>query len=479
MLYHLLMGEKESSEKIALYVGQKSYTYRLLHYFAKCFSEYLHDRQIAPGDRIIIITSANIDTVVAILGCIFYGAVFILIDARRDESERLWIVEETKAKLVIDSLPSGFGKNSRMCQGEVRRRMGDETQVYILYTSGSTCKPKGVLACVRQVMFCVEKINQRLQNCVNDKILCAVPISFDYGLYQIFLSLASGAKLYLEDGMILQRLPMLLQKEHITAFPVVPSMLNLLCHAKLLQRVELPYLRYICWTGDRLSLQIIEELHRTFPDVELLPMYGLTECKRVSIMPLNCYEKTRKGSCGLPLDGVQVSLQNVDENGVGELIVTGENVMERYEMNDGIDDIFSINPIIQQRVLKTGDLFFIDNDGFLYFCGRKRRIIKSSGFRIGNAQVEGILEKLKGVFEVRVEGVPDELLGERIGVAIFGDEKIFKRQYIEMKDSMSILLRPQIFYFSQTPLPKNENGKFDDREISKLLVERGNEWNGK
>lgn len=477
MLYRLLMGGKENSEKIALCFEGKHYSYLQLHELAKRFSAYLQRRGIVQGDRIVIIASTSIDTVIAVLGCVFYGAVFIPIDAKVDEKELFRIVEETGAKEVIDHLKLDIMDGAE--QNRVENIQKEKDQVYILYTSGSSGKPKGVVACVRQVLFCVEKINKRLQNCARDKILCAVPLSFDYGLYQIFLSLASGAVLYLEDGRIIQRIPMILHREHITVFPAVPTMLNLLCHAKLLDKVDLPDLRYICWTGDRLGLRQIEELHRTFPNIELIPMYGLTECKRVSIMPFNCYKKTKQGSCGIPLDDVCVFLRNVDENGEGELVVCGQNVMEGYEKDDGEEDVFSYDSEIQKKTLNTGDLFSIDSDGFLYFCGRKRRIIKSRGFRIGNAQIEEILERFESVFEIRVEGIPDELSGEKIGVAIFGDENRFKRQYMEMRDKIACFIRPQVFYFSQVPLPKNKHGKFDDKKIGKLLEERGSEWIGR
>lgn len=475
MLYHLLMGRKEDSERTALHIKREKYTFCELHRWAKAFSVFLQNKGIRQGDRVAIIANVNIDTVIAILGCIFYGAVFVPIDARFYKENDCRIAKEIEAKLIINGLPQELMKSSMSYENRIRERMNEKAQVYILYTSGSTSRPKGIIACVRQVVFCIEKINLRLQNGTEDKILCAIPLSFDYGLYQIFLSLASGSELYLEDGRVLQHLPGILQKEGITAFPAVPSMLALLCRAKLLQRVKLPCLRYICWTGDRLSLRIVEELHSVFPDVELLPMYGLTECKRVSIMPLNCYEKTKRGSCGLPLDDVQVCLQNVDSNRVGELIVIGENVMEAI----GKDETFSIDPMTGQRMLKTGDLFFIDEDGFLYFYGRKKRMIKSNGFRIGNAQIEGILEVLESVSEVRIEGIPDDVSGERIGAAIFGNEEAFQQEYEGIKDSISTLLRPQVFYFSRKPLPKNKNGKFDDKKISRILAERGSKWNGK
>lgn len=472
MLYHVLIEKHMDVRAPVLQISGEKFTYQSLHNLARKFYVYLCSKQIDKGDKIVIITKPDISTVVAILGCIYSGVIFVPIDATMDLEDRQNIINETSAKLVIENF--SFDKLQDLDRDIPERVLFQKNErIYILYTSGSTSKPKGVIGCASQILFCVEQINKRLQNSSSDRILCALPLSFDYGLYQIFLSLYCGASLYLEDGKILQRLIAILKREQITAFPAVPSMLHYMYYSGLFRQVNLPYLRYICTTGDVLNLQIVEKIHEQFPSTEIIPMYGLTECKRVSIMPFGCFEKTLAGSCGLPLDDIKVKLLNMDNEGKGELIVIGKNVMEGYNSQDE-EGVFFVDSDTKQKGIFTGDLFKIDMDGFLYFCGRIKRIIKCRGFRISKAKIEDFFLKINGVKEVRAEGIPDELLGEKIGVAIYGDIHQLKKIEAEFTKTIPLLYRPHILYLSTKPLPKNVNGKFDDKEITREIIEMSN-----
>lgn len=469
MLYHVLIEEHLTETSPILEISGKKYTYQGLHNLAGKFYAYLCSKQIKKGDKVVIIAKPDISTVTAILGCIYSGVVFVPIDSMTGEEDRKNIVDETSAKLVIED----FSVDKLQTSDEnIHERIffQKNEKVYILYTSGSSSKPKGVIGSINQILFCVERINKRLQNHSGDRILSALPLSFDYGLYQIFLSFYSGAVLYLEDGRILQRLIAILRKKQITAFPVVPSMLHCMYYSGLFHQVELPYLRYICTTGDVLNLRVVEKIHGQFPGTEIIPMYGLTECKRVSVMPFGCLKKTLAGSCGLPLDDITVKLLNKDAEGKGELIVIGGNVMEGYNSQDEEGGFF-VDSQTKQKGIFTGDLFKIDMDGFLYFCGRIKRIIKCRGYRISNAKIEEFFLKIDCVNEARAEGIQDELLGERIGVAIYGDVKQFEEIESEFMKTIPQLYRPHILYLSTKPLPKNVNGKFDDKEITRKIIE--------
>ena len=141
-------------------------------------------------------------------------------------------------------------------------------------------------------------------------------------------------------------------------------------------------------------------------------MYGLTECKRVSIMPYGMKEKKYKGSCGIPLPGVSVRLVN-EHDGVGELEVIGPNVMEGY-WNDSVETEKFYSVEEGERVLKTGDLFKIDEDGYLYFQGREKAFIKHNGYRINNLELEEIVASIDNVMENAVVGINDSDAGEDI-----------------------------------------------------------------
>lgn len=135
-------------------------------------------------------------------------------------------------------------------------------------------------------------------------------------------------------------------------------------------------------------------------------MYGMTECKRVAVMPADRTDKVMAGSCGLPLDGVKVWLVNKEEEtGIGELAVEGPNVMEGYwGIRDEDSGVFESDRETGRRRVYTGDLFRIDSEGFLYFCGRRNGIIKIRGYRVNGFRIEEVIRKVAGVKEAAVTG---------------------------------------------------------------------------
>ena len=209
------------------------------------------------------------------------------------------------------------------------------------------------------------------------------------------------------------------------------------------------------------------------PSAEVLPMYGLTECKRVSIMPIGRYDKVLAGSCGLPLDDVKVWLEDVDSNGIGELVIKGKNVMSGYWHNSATAEQCYFLDDTGQRCLRSGDLFKIDEDGFLYFISRKKDILKVNGYRIGVAGLENRLYSAMNdlVDEIGVFGYPDAVAGEKIAVFIATGnptDQITERLKIVSRN-LSSYSRPHLLYCTAKPLPKNINGKID----RKKLVEMG------
>jgi acyl-CoA synthetase (AMP-forming)/AMP-acid ligase II len=160
-------------------------------------------------------------------------------------------------------------------------------------------------------------------------------------------------------------------------------------------------------------------LRELFPQVKLFSMYGLTECKRVSYLPPDQID-ARPDSVGKAIPNEEVFI--IDENGervgpgrVGELVVRGSNVMMGYwEMPEETARCLRPGRYPGERVLHTGDHFRMDEEGFLYFVGRRDDIIKSRGEKVSPREVESVMHGMLGVREVAVVGVPDPVLGEAV-----------------------------------------------------------------
>ena len=289
----------------------------------------------------------------------------------------------------------------------------------LIYTSGSTGEPKGVMSTHANVVFAASSIIQYLENIPEDIVINVLPLSFDYGLYQLLMVFKFGGTLVLERSFaypaaVLQRI----EQERVTGFPGVPTLFAILVQMDL-SRFDLLSLRYLTNTAAALPVEHIRRLQGAFPWARLYSMYGLTECKRTLYLPPEELDR-RPGSVGIAIPGTEVWIE--DEAGarlgpgeVGELVVRGSHVMQGYwGAPDATAKRYRPGRYPAERILYTGDLFKTDEEGFLYFIARKDDIIKSQGEKVAPKEVESVLYQLPGVVEAAVVGVPDELLGQAI-----------------------------------------------------------------
>lgn len=460
--------------RIVLSDGVRRFTFLQIHQKAMEYSAFFQKKGAIKGDRILVVEHDPIEMVLLLLACIARGYVFVPVSNRMAQTSREEIIRDCKPRFIIND---GFNEAPKDLNYSEERPLCDEdTLVYLIYTSGTEGTPKGVIAKQKQILFCADAINQRLKHRKDDRILCCLPLSFDYGMYQIFLAFLSGAVLFLDDGSVMQRIPFLIKQWRITEFPTIPTVANLLLRGKMLNRNVSCTLRRITFTGETLSLALINQLKEELPKVQIVPMYGLTECKRVAVMPSGHDDKVMSGSCGLPLDGVVVTLENQDlQTGIGELTVEGDNVMEGYwGITDQESHVFSVNQRTGKRMVRTGDLFSIDVDGFLYFQGRKSGILKIRGYRVSTPWLENLFYQIPEVLEVAVIGMSDVLTGERAVVFVVTASEVTKEIVMNAIKHLPLpdFLLDSKLYFMESPLPKNRNGKIDRMALQKIAEER-------
>ncbi len=467
MLYKKLISDNLACKKQAVSARSGKYTYEDLHNKAMEFQKILESHGVSKGQYAMIRNSNTIHTITAILTCIHMQVCFVIIPEDSAESQLDYISQEVAPRVFLET-PSE--ENDGITDFHFLEYGTQKDLVYVIYTSGSTGKPKGVMAPEPQVEFCIEAINGRLKNGPQDRILCCLPLSFDYGLYQLFMALEYQSTLVIPEKYTLSEIPGMLVKEEITAFPAMPSLLGGLLYSRMLERVKLANLRYITSTGDNFPVEMIRRLMKVLPDTRIVPMYGQTECKRVSIMPEGHTDKIMAGSCGLPLAGTRVWLEHPDENGVGELIVSGPNVMSGYLNAKEVTAEYYFDHESFGRCLRTGDLFSIDEEGFLYFISRKKRILKVSGYRIGCLELEELFRSaLTDYFikELRIVGVPDQLYGEKIMLCIAAGEsaETIKAAVSRVNEAQDSHHRVSKIYLTENGFPKTANGKIDDKHL--------------
>lgn len=345
------------------------------------------------------------------------------------------------------------------------RRSIDRDLACLVYTSGSTGEPKGIMCAHHNVDFAAASIISYLGNVADDVIICALPLSFDYGLYQLLMAFRFGGTLVLERSFAYPgRFLDLLVNERVTGLPGVPTMFGVLLRMDL-EALDLRSLRYLTNTGAALPAAAIEGLRTRLPQAKLFSMYGLSETKRTLYLPPE-HLHVRPESVGIAIPGTEVWL--VDDNGaklrpgaVGELVIRGGHVMRGYWGDPELSKLrFRPGPLPGETICYSGDLFRMDSEGFLYFVGRKDEVFKSRGEKVSPHEVEAVLHRLPGVLEAAVVGVKDPILGHAIKAYVCtGNPPLTERDVIRhCRKHLEDFLVPKHVEFVES-LPKSPSGK--------------------
>jgi acyl-CoA synthetase (AMP-forming)/AMP-acid ligase II len=280
----------------------------------------------------------------------------------------------------------------------------------------------------QNMVFAAGSISEYLRLDASDRIVCVLPFAFDYGLYQLLMTVLLGATLVVERSFVYP-VPVLRRViEHdVTVFPIVPTIGATLLSLNRSGGWTFPNVRRVTNTAAALPAEFIPRLGAVFPNALIFAMYGLTECKRVAYLePERVLEKPT--SVGKAIPGTEVFLLSPDGTPVkpgetGVLHVRGPHVMLGYWKQPELSAaMLKPGRLPGERVLCTHDFFTMDADGDLYFVGRSDDIIKTRGEKVSPVEVENVLHRLAGVREAAVIGVPDELLGEAIRAFIVLDE---------------------------------------------------------
>ncbi len=343
----------------------------------------------------------------------------------------------------------------------------------LFYTSGSTGVPKGVMLSHRNLCFTTWSIAEYLGLHARDRVLSTLPLSFDYGFFQVPTALLAGAAVHLEKvffpGFVLQKI----QEMEITGLPLVPTMLALVFRMKRPEAYSLSSLRFVTNTAQALPVAAIRKFRSLWPHVEIFSMYGLTECTRTLYLdPAEIDEHPE--SVGRAIPGTRVWIERPDgsraEPGeVGELVVRGSHVMMGY-----YGDPEATGQVLRRRDpfgppdLLTGDLFKADREGRLYFQGRKDDLIKVEGRKVYPLEVERPALSHPAVVEACAVGVPDPVQGSRLKLFLVLREDVEvdpKEIQAFLRDYLEEAKIPREIVFKEE-LPRTGSGKVDRRALA-------------
>jgi len=499
----LLQRGRETGDRTALIVDGRAYAFRELLEASQRLAGALRSRGIARGDRVAIQLENSWACVTAIFGTLIAGGVFVLVNPQtrakklefilRDCGARALITESALERAYLEALLGLQQPPVVLCSGKcsgpaesleaalaATQPLAEPLPVIpldlaaIIYTSGSTGSPKGVMQTHQAMVFTTGALVEYLRMTQDEKILCVLPLSFDYGLYQLLMAVALGACLVLERsftflGQVLGRM----RDEGVTVFPGVPTIFATLLAAHRRAALCFPSVTRITNTAAALPDEFAGGLREVFPNALLYKMYGLTECKRVSYLDPELID-AKPGSVGKAIPGTEVYLLSPEgkplpPGKVGILYVRGPHVMAGYwNRPDLTDEMLKPGKLPGERVLCTHDLFRMDDEGYLYFVGRSDDIIKTRGEKVSPVEVENALHRIPGVREAAVVGVPDEILGQAIRAYVVTDPAAGLTVQSLRTDSAAYLephmVPAQVILCDS--LPRNPNGKVNKRLLA-------------
>lgn len=491
--------------KIALICEGKRLTFAEIEAQANRLANAFRARGLKRGERVVLYLPNSVELVVGIFAVLKASGVFVVVNHTTKHDKLAYILGNCQASALVASgrqadLARQLTQEATCCHtviltappgptvesfdylslpaieseysAERPPRLNiDLDLACLIYTSGSTGDPKGVMSDHSNVVFATGSIIEYLGNTPDDIVMDVLPLSFDYGLYQLLMVFRFGGTLALEKGFtypaaILKRM----EQERVTGFPGVPTIFAVLLQTDL-SPYDLSGLRYITNTAAALPACHITQIRAKFPNARLYSMYGLTETKRTLYLPPDQLD-ARPDSVGIAIPGTEVWLEDdlgrrLGPGQVGELVVRGRHVMRGY-WGDPAATVERYRPgaIPGERVCYTGDLFRMDAEGYLYFVSRKDDIIKSRGEKVAPKEVEAVLYGLPGVVEAAVIGVPDPVLGQAIKAFVVpGNVELTTSDVLRYcRANLEDLMVPKQVEFCKE-LPKTSSGKIKKADL--------------
>ena len=509
MLFHDLYRRAQAKDPNAraLVFGEESVTYAVLDQRVKAAALGLLAHGLNPGDRICIYAGQSLEMVIAMLAVSRAGGVFVPVNPVLKARQFAHILADSGARMVIADagrfaaigaqihasttivvigmsdmvpgpVPGPVSWNHLIVSGEdqdiqtdqdLRIEMDAEGIVALLYTSGSTGNPKGVMLSHTNLTTGAASVCQYLDITDDDRLLCVLPLSFDYGLSQVTCALYAGGCAVMINYLFPADVIKALATHRITGLACVPPLwLQLLVDDWPDEAIK--HLRYITNSGGQLPAPAVAKLRERIPEAELFLMYGLTEAFRSTFLDPAIIDAA-PNAIGRAIPDARIDV--VNKGGElcapmerGELVHSGPLVARGY-WQDPVRSArrFKPSPTEVGLAVWSGDIVYRGEDEILYFIGRKDSLIKTSGYRVSPSEIEEVLIAHPEVLEVAIVGVPHSTLGQAIVavvapvVALGTDvEAGDLRKYCQRE--LPSFMVPGHFSLRRE-LPKNANGKVD------------------
>lgn len=506
----ILHSARRTPDAPALCSQDKTWSYAALASMVQAAANGLLGAGITPRERVAVYLEKRVETVASLFGACATGAVMVPVNPLLKAAQVAYILGDCNVKVLVTSTErlamladvlaqcpdlhtvvvvdaAGDWPVSRhinvlaweallqASQAITPHRAIDTDMAAILYTSGSTGKPKGVVLSHRNLVAGAASVAGYLGNTSDDRILAALPLSFDYGLSQLTTAFHSGACAVLMNYLLPADIPTAVAAHRITGLAAVPALWMQLARQ---QWPDAGSLRYATNSGGAMPRATLDLLRAALPTTQIFLMYGLTEAFRSTYLPPSELDR-RPDSIGRAIPNAEVMVVRSDgsrcaPNEPGELVHRGALVALGY-WNDAEKTAERFKPAplqspglpLSEPAVWSGDMVRMDEDGFLYFIGRSDDLIKVSGYRISPSEIEEVILAVPGVIEAAAFGVTHPTLGQAIVVAAHSttDALTTKLLLAECRRQLPAYMVPAHIALWQTELPRNANGKIDRKAL--------------
>lgn len=511
----------------ALRHGSAALSYEALAHAVQQFANGLMGLGIARGERVGIYLEKRFETVIASFGAPAAGAVFVPINPLLKPEQVGFILQDCNVRVLVTSpdrlpllapvlaqchdlrqvvLTDGRGDDNPQLPAPLQvcpwatlldspprsgHRVIDVDMLAILYTSGSTGRPKGVVLSHRNMVAGAKSVASYLANGPDDTLLAALPLSFDAGFSQLTTAFYVGARVVLLNYLMPRDVLKALERERVTGLTAVPPLYIQLTQMEWPASID-SHLRYFANTGGRMPRDTLQALRQRAPSAKPFLMYGLTEAFRSTYLPPEEVDR-RPDSIGKAIPNAEILVLRDDGTPCapgepGELVHRGalvgqgywndpEKTAERYKLLAPDAPGRSAGLQLPEYAVFSGDNVRMDDEGFLYFIGRRDEMMKTSGYRVSPTEVEEVLYATRLVGECVAFGVDHASLGQAIQViatppADVGGTLDVAALLAECRTRMPAYMVPSGIEVLEGPLPRNPNGKIDRKRLSTEWHER-------
>lgn len=506
----------EAPDREAIICKERSFTWRELYFHACNLREVLVACGVKRNTRVGIYMPHCAEQAISIFSILMSDAVFTIVSQvlKSDQIKHQISDSDISVLVVVEPLNKELEsylahRGVKVVKADLNRNdlsfnsleLGgmDTTSIpndvaCIIYTSGSTGNPKGVVVPHSTLLDGARIVSGYLKLTSNDVLLSVLPFGFDYGLNQLLSVVYTKAKIIISPSKLPNDIMTQIERYSVTGFAAVPSMWCHFFNPRYLdadKEHNVSSLRYITTAGGKHSKELLDRLHKLFPDTEIIIMYGLTESFRSTYLPGSEVLK-RIGSIGKPVPEVEILvLNNKGEECTpgerGELYHRGAFVTYGYLNNDDLTSSRFVRletggqGCVSEITVRSGDIVSKDEDGYIYFHERADAQIKSSGYRVSPSQVEEVAISIQDIKMAAVYGMEDIHLGEMVCLAYstYSKSPVDKGQMTAaFNQQLPSYAIPRSISFMEE-LPTTAHGKIDYFELKKVVFNEGSSIAGK